>query len=364
MTRHSVRALFFVLTLTLFTPMVVAHAKDSKSSESAQRPMARLLRAEKKSRVKNLTLASELLEIKNETVNEKVVPVVILEGVVKNENWSLLIGKRSINLTKEGRFKVAIPLTSSATAVTVSTVGPFGEIQQETFKILFPSWDLTYGTKTNVVTPTNTNTPVQPPRSYSLVSSLGLSFLSYQQTREKSLSEIALTGKLSYVHSLNARWNLGVGGYFTLLPISATPSEVKARFLGLNARAGFIAPWLNSPWRLSFMAGGYYATMFVSGADFGFRNVFGPQVFPQISRTLSNGSTLSAYLKYSPVASRLALLSLSNRELALGVSWSRPVQALRSFTLGLDYSNLALNSPTTGVALSATSISLSAGYSW
>lgn len=135
---------------------------------------------------------------------------------------------------------------------------------------------------------------------------------------------------------------------------------MNARFLGINLRAGYALPWLKAPWKLSAMVGGYFTTMFVTDNTFGYSNVSGPQFFPTITRSFSNGDSATAYVKFSPIAQSLSLLTPANRELALGGAWNHRLQNGQVLSLSLDFATLSLTT-SSGKAIRSTTTTIGAG---
>lgn len=196
---------------------------------------------------------------------------------------------------------------------------------------------------------------------YSLTVSAGLSSISYQENGYASLSEIAVTPKLSYRLLLPVpHCDFGLSGYATALALHSNLPGVTARFIGLNARVGYggleILPY---PWKFSLMGGLYYTTMAVQGSPFGFSGLFGPQIYPAIRYGLDLKDTLSGAFKYSPIGT---FFSTSNREIALDFAWTRSLGDTTSFLLTLDLADLRFASD--GSSAVSQSATLSAGYGW
>ena len=172
-----------------------------------------------------------------------------------------------------------------------------------------------------------------------------------------------LTGGFNYWIK-PGRWLSGVSGYVTLFPIthSGASQDVTIRFIGVNGRAGYVFQSVPKPWSLSIMGGVYYVAGIASTVDLGgFVNVMGPQIYPAIRYSRSNGDQVSGYFKFSPLSAGFSLLSMANRELATGVSYT--FTRARLSVLG-DYSDLSFYfKPDTSGPIEVHSRSLSLGIS-
>jgi hypothetical protein len=190
--------------------------------------------------------------------------------------------------------------------------------------------------------------------------------MDYSQPGFEKLRETALTGKLNGTWIIAPpNWAIGANVFGTLVTLNAKPESNDFRVIGANLRIGYLPPngflGLRAPWRLTLMAGVYYTTTLSSNGNFGYKNVAGPQLFPVLHRALRNGGIWSAYLKFSPISDGLSFLSLSNSELAAGLTlrpWSTRVSGV-NFTL--DASLLTLQ--TRVGAVKSNSVSLGLGYS-
>jgi hypothetical protein len=277
----------------------------------------------------------------------KSVPVLDVRGNVPRDS-SLMVGDRKIPLDepKEGieeiPFSVPVRLTSEETKSRWLVVDPYGKAKTETLKITFPSYaEWTEDANTRFIDRVHA-TP-----------SLGFTSVSYKQDPVSSIAQpgtdatqLGLTAKAYATYELTRRpergaWQLGAGGFFTLFPLSVTPSsEFEMRFLGINARVGYLRA-LPDGWEVALHGGFYYLTMFTSGT-FGVVNLGGPQLYPTVKKNLGATDSLQAYFKLSPISDGLGVQSLSNRELALGLSWSHLLGNGHPLVVGLDVSSVKL----------------------
>ena len=256
---------------------------------------------------------------------------VVLELSQWNRQYSLIYNNRPLAANAEGKIRVEVPLKGISTQVKLVGVNLVGELSMETIGVFFPAYESTFKELASV----------SPQRHFPQVG-LGLTSNSYASTLVSDVAQTAVTLKASWSYLLvPPRWDLGVSGYLTALALMKSRSEA-ATFLGLNLRMGYLLPPFRSPWRGSLYGGFYYTTMFVKDDAFGYRNIIGPQIYPSVKRLFSNGNHLAGYLKFSPVASNFQLLSLSNREIAFGFSYSWLLERGRTLSITLDWAQLAL----------------------
>ena len=131
------------------------------------------------------------------------------------------------------------------------------------------------------------------------------------------------------------------------------------RFVGLNARAGYVLPGVREPWRVTILGGLYYTTMFVPETNFGFVNLVGPQLFPVFRRAVKGGDSYSGYFKFSPLGKNFAV-NFSSREIAIGgaYNWNRGANGVVSATLDI----AELDAVIDGATIHSTSFTVGVGY--
>jgi hypothetical protein len=121
------------------------------------------------------------------------------------------------------------------------------------------------------------------------------------------------------------------------------------------------------PWSFKLGFGWYYTTTTTAATDpdqavFGFADLNGPQIFPSATHKFSKGDSASAYVKFSPVSNGGTKLSLSNHEIAGGVSYSFKPNNGHFPTIALDIASLDL--VVEGLKVTSNSTSLSVGYNF
>lgn len=275
-----------------------------------------------------------------------------VRGEFHEKAWTLISGNTEIPV-QDGRFAWTVPLVGATTPLHLYAVSPFGEIRNEKATITFSSW-----TKFSAKLQKQVNSQTQVSSTNSVFIGAGVTSIRYEQTKTRGLSGTFLTIKASYQGTLKAPYlDYGFTGFVSGFPISKSRDDIIAKFIGINARVGYALGAIKEPWRLSILGGIYYTTMI---APFGYSHVGGPMLFPVLRRSLSNQDTISCYAKFSPITDGLQVLSLSNREVAVGASWTRRAPGSHPLGLSLDVADLAITSE----AVQARSRSLSVGFSY
>lgn len=273
--------------------------------------------------------------------------VAVMQGRYDREDWSLSLGTRQIKRTKRGEFIVKFPVRGKDRPLDLIAVGPNGQAQREKFYLVF------------------SKSPGSGKR-LSLFPSIGVTLVNYAETDVNTFQETAMTAKASLRYLLvPPNWDFAITAFGTVANLHSSDPDLRAKFLGINFRIGYMTPWLREPWRFGIMVGTYYTTMFVTDNAFGIKDLMGPQVFPTLRHTLRNGDSISAYIKYSPVAQSFSLLTLSNREAAFGSAWTSIMKNGHPFSASADFSNLymTLNDAVRGdVKVNFSTFSFSLGY--
>ncbi len=317
----------------------------------------------------------------------------ILEGELKRENskkWHLVWNNMDTRLDQNGRFKLEIPFDPGMKSIQLVAIAPKGEVEYHFYRyqlilppppesppdpegyrpvvaadvpkppVQAPTGDAAKPVASESVAETPSESvsetvqiPVVVPgtadvkfnqkidRRLFVSPGVGLSSIHFTQTGNDPYSSLVTTVKVSANYLLfPPKWDLGFTGFVNVASLSkSTTTDV--RFLGLNLRVGYIFPQVTAPWRLSLYGGFYYSTMFASDRTFGYRNIGGPQLFPALRRTLSNGQGIGTYFKFSPISSNFGFLDLGSNEIAFGVSYIIPT-AVRTYSISFDYAQMNL----------------------
>jgi hypothetical protein len=250
-----------------------------------------------------------------------------LSGEFTQAGSKFVILDRVVTPENSNKFDVLVPLVDPHTALTVYSINDFGKPDEGTLQL-----DVTQ----------NTWDEIHAKSRWSINAGLGLSSIHYTQTNVAELNQLTVTakGSVSKTISSNHRWDFALSGYLGLLPLSDN-LDSGLRFFGINARVGYILPWLKKPWQLG-IAGGYYVVSTYGSADLGFSNVSGPQVYPTLRYYFNNRSFIATYIKYSPIISGAKALPFANRELAFGMAYGRELANKHALSLTVDYASLRL----------------------
>lgn len=326
------------------------------SAASLAAPSATLTRPENvQERIADLKFSSDKLPLAKLTRAGAVYYVVRLKGVLRNKDSHLLFnGQRiPIKAMEMGQeFSILVPLRGPVTPIRFMAVTLIGTVQEEVIQLEFGK----YAELVNKKKPsTAARKPVEDPNKklYTSVAA-GPSIITYREAYTPDLtgdfttefSSTAITAKASARYVLHPAWDVGANVFFTAAQMTGNIDGATARFIGVNGRIGYVLPFVEEPWRVVLMTGIYYTTMLVSASTpeelFGFQHMMGPQLFPAVRYRLFNGDAVSAYAKFSPVSAGFAFESLSNREMAFGVSWTTGMLSKKPLTFALDIANLDL----------------------
>ncbi|MBC7398120.1 MAG: hypothetical protein H7333_11815 [Bdellovibrionales bacterium] len=283
-----------------------------------------------------------------------------LTGTFKNRGTTSILApdKIVINPAKDGSFSFRVRMFGEATSFDLTEVDSLGGVKTENIQIYAPS-PIKLSTKEVQIESApkagiKADKTIPKASKYVFTPGFSLTRISYQESSSLKdtirFSESALTLKGSIVYiPTHSQWSYGLSAYFTALPVGESIPNVSVRFLGINARAGFLFPTIRDPWRVNLMVGYYFTTMLVSALDadlaFGYRNISGPQIFPTVMRLLKNDRDISGYLKFSPISASFSLLSLSSNEIAFGLAYGFKLPNAHRASVSFDLSRIILDIP-------------------
>jgi hypothetical protein len=251
------------------------------------------------------------------------------------------------------KFSITVPILEKLQQVKLMSISPMGDVFMEKFFIEFKDWGLWEKARGKAASTKNSSWNV----------AIGPSLVSYSETLEPTFTQWVLTLKGGYQYSLNPKWSFGVSGYSTALPLASSVDGYTIRFLGINLRAGYALPWLASPWSLSLMGGFYYTTTLGSAPTvFGFENMYGPQLYPVITRMMSKKSSMSFYFKYALVSGSMNLTPQGS-EMAAGATYAYQLRSGKWVSVGLDAARFSLNIDDL-FYVQSSSLSLGLGFKW
>lgn len=345
---HTLAKLGLLLTLTALS---VSRVQAANPQSTPVEPPSLIEPPSGEPRIQGLNWDPSSLRLIQENLGLELRWSVLLQGTWTSPDWVLLQGGAPVQTDPTTRrFQAQFPVYGQTASGKFSAVGPLGELETEEVKIRIP--DFGERQKADIQAPSR--------RLFSYAS-LGLSSVHYTETTREDYDALNLTARFSGLYLITPqRWEVAWSAYTTAFHFLQTPSD-SIRFLGLNLRAGYIIPIERSRWRVSILGGAYYTTTFVPGGSYGFQNMLGPQLYPNMRYTLSTDSSLSAYIKYSPVSgSGVALLPASNFEFATGCGYLRDLPGGRSWGIALDYAQIQLSFSL--VHITAQSLSLGATF--
>jgi hypothetical protein len=341
-----------------------SQVRDQKHQERTQDILrVRLHRAAiPKKRIMALSLRNTgftLMETSEEDPSLPLQAVVQLQGKLASHNVSLLLNDRIVQIDRHGSFREKVIIKEEESIIHFAAIDLKGGIQHEEIMVHVDNWRA-YSKKRREVTLAAAfkKAPVQ------LSFGIAYSLIQFDDSRGPNFQQSALTAKFSYGKATpSQRWDLGISTFLTLVPLHSS-TIYSARFLGINGRIGYALPWIRDPWRLTLMTGVYYTTMLPSESDasseFGYQSMVGPQVYPVVRRKFQNGTSLSAYFKYSPIKAPDSVISFLGRELAIGGAFSFLVGKDHTLSTTLDLSSYGFEIE--GVTIRSNSASVGIGF--
>lgn len=156
---------------------------------------------------------------------------------------------------------------------------------------------------------------------------------------------------------MTTRWSLGVSGDATLLPLNETGSSLGMKLFNVETFASYSVTDAHSVWDFSIRGGAYYSTTSVSGNAFGFTDMFGPEIYPVLSRSFAKGGVASLHFKYAPVIDPSSGFTFSSNALDAGLSYAT-TSGSGAWVFSGDYKKLNANVDATSVQLTGFSLSI------
>jgi hypothetical protein len=265
----------------------------------------------------NLTLAGEILK------NQRVL-FITTAGV--NDSQSVV--QNSI-----GDSRIRVPMNQETVATSLLAIGPDGEIEE---KIVIGFLKNLEGSnksehderkrsaaipESNLPNATNTQSTSVVSASnskYSLAS--GFSFAHYTQSFASNVSMLLLSTQAKFTRAIQPeKFDFGVDANIAF-PLVFTTDAAKASFLNLAARFGFQVPHSLQPnWLIRIDASTFFDTMKVKSNQYGYNNLVGFALSPEIRHTYNSG-TLSLFMKFAMSLNDFPH-SLGSGEYTLGSRW-------------------------------------------
>lgn len=254
---------------------------------------------------------------------------VVLHGRYRKNLGEILYENRPISRKQDGSFDIRVFLGSEKSEFSIREVNPSGSTSIETYKLLLPNKKSWKSSKNWAITP-----------------GIGVTLITYEQPTV-SLSELLLTVKLLGSYSLTEKWSIAGSGFYNILPLQSTSVTQKIQFIGSNVRVGYKITFPSTDFKVFLMAGWYYNTSISTPSNFGYKDMYGPQIFPVFQKAVF-GQPLSIYFKYSPIMNGSSFLGLSSAEMATGLSY----EIYRGIGVTLDLAHFTLLLTSGGMAQS------------
>ncbi len=180
---------------------------------------------------------------------------------------------------------------------------------------------------------------VRLPRRYKIGLSIGQTWTNYSELYQfqpglliPDLKQRSILGTLSLTYYLVPEViDVNAEGYLTLATLAKSGANDDLRFYGLNFRVGYVIPLNYETWRLVLFGGWYHANTLVLGGGYGYKNLYGPQFYPQLEYAPyveERRFTYGVYAKISPVTDGLTGYDFKNRELGAGINFKVPIGKL------------------------------------
>jgi hypothetical protein len=381
------RKLVFLTILALFSSGV-AIASDRTATLSF---------AESSPSISNLRFESQGIELKTRTLRDgRSRTVAQIQGSFDEDESHVVVNDRVVAIRGDGKFSVDIPIENSQEAVVIRVVDFAGNIQTEQGwitsappKLANEFIEPNEPRKISAVASATQEKPVENPpvvpkelpesertpaaienvsvteapinRPGLFTPSLGWTSLSYSEVGGIDFSESAVHFGIDYEHPIfsevTTRWSLGVSADAALLPLNETGSSLGMKMFDVETFAAYSFTDTHSAWDFSVRGGAYYTTTSVSGNAFGFTNMFGPEIYPVLSRSFTKGGVASLHFKYAPVIDSSSGFTFTSHALDAGLSYATAPSS-GAWVFSGDYKKLNANVDATSVQLSGFSLSL------
>lgn len=176
------------------------------------------------------------------------------------------------------------------------------------------------------------------PSKWSMSAGVGFTYFNYvEDPASVDLNETGITPKFAIAYWMIPRaLDLGVSGFFTLLPVSHSPATFESsRSYGANGRIGYLLPFAPSGIGFKLLAGWYFWSLRTSDKSYGVDLLSGPQMVLAMGNWQVKRA-YSGYLKFAPISESPSTMTFANRELAIGLSAPLPFVGETPIFLTLD----------------------------
>ena len=149
--------------------------------------------------------------------------------------------------------------------------------------------------------------------------------VAYSQTNLNNLNETMLALDVAYQHTFTKQWSIKAQSLIDIagaIPFSTSQNEMYARYWHGDFDGIYALPLSLHKWSINIAGGLYYMTMLPSGFNFGYGDLWGPEIYPILRYSLDNKNAFGFYFKYAPNMSQFSP-NFKNHESAAGFEWTK-----------------------------------------
>lgn len=272
-------------------------------------------------------------------------PMIEIRVHYDSPGWVLFAQRTPIapdNIPNE--FTIFAFLKAKITEVTLTGVSPKGEMVSEKILVLAPKAE---------------ELPLTGSWGEGMA---GVGFASFRYTQTGFGAFVSKTAILTLAYT-SPRWTsplgLYAGAHMTMVTFSATPVNEGPQLLEAKLDATYLLNANPSDrYQNKVILGINYLTMFSNGSQFGFSNLFTPEMGFQAKYSITPSTSIMGEARYAPAGNSL---NFAQRGLDLDVSICKALKALNRIELAAYYTNFAYT-PSGGQSVTASLFSVQLGY--
>jgi hypothetical protein len=295
--------------------------------------------------IPNLTLIETQIPVTLVPNGGRLRPMIEIRIHYVQPGWVLFAQRTPIaqdNIPNE--FTVFAYLKAKITEVTLTGVSPTGEMQSE--KIL-------------IMAPQAQELPLTGSWGEGMA---GVGFASFRYTQSGFGTFVSKTAIMTLQYT-SPRWTsplgLYAGAHMTMVTFSSNPINGGPQVLEAKLDATYLLNVNPSDrYQNKVLFGINYLTMFSNGSQFGFSNLFTPEIGFQSKYSLTPATYLMGEFRYAPAGNSL---NLAQRGLDADITIGHALKALNRLELGVYYTNFAYE-PSGGASVKANLFSIQLGY--
>jgi hypothetical protein len=349
------------------------------------------LTLEKRGKITGLQLDESDMQFTQRLTERGRQEFVLIKARYIRNRWKIVVNGKKIVATKDGSFSLDIKVDYKDGLIKILALGPNSEVEElqlvirknsaqpqdlkskknpnsfeaslgldaiPQFNYLTPRFELNYSLRVNEAVARRVDNEVSASNpKYSLDS--GFKFVQYKQSYLPDVSALLLNTRAAFTHELKyQKYDLGCDVQVAL-PLFFPSGAAHASFFNFEARLGYQAPATLIPnWPIRIDASVYFDTMKVEGASYGYKNLVGFLLKPELRHSFGAG-TLDVFMKFAMSLNDFPR-SLGSGEYTLGSRWH--MRDLKDLFLFSEVSYLRLKIGE--VLVTNTSFVLGAGLSF